>query len=739
MRGAAVAAVAMAAVAAAFVAGRTGSPRPVDDMPALLAAKAAAQDTWDIPWDRHERKIEALKSAAATQRDTGRRLRLQRELALEYMNAGAAEAAVGTLETLLSHERGRLDAASVRALEADLAFAYFRIGEQGNCQATINASACLMPLSPEGVHRQQLGAAEAMSRYEALLRELPARSPEAYGHRWMLNLAAMQLGRYPDGVNPQWRIDPAVFRSPQDIGAFREIAAERGLVEFGRAGGTVLEDFDNDGDLDLLLSHMGMSEPMAYFRNDGGRFVRATREAGLDGLLGGLNMVQADYDNDGCIDVYVPRGAWYHDKGRLPASLLRNDCRGGFEDVGGAAGVRNELPSQAAVWVDVDGDGWLDLVVGNEIVRDGSRWPADTPGFRLYLNQRDGRFVDTGPQSGIVLDGMVKGVVADDVDGDGRPDLYVSIMGAPNRLYRNLGGRPPRFEDITARAGVAEPVMSFTTWFFDMDNDGCSDLFVSGYAATVPQIAAELLGDADVAPGERPRLYRGHCDGRFDEIGRAVGLGAAYLTMGANFGDLDNDGWLDVYLGTGAAPLAQIVPNQMFRNDEGRGFRNVTTSGGFGHLQKGHGVAFGDIDGRGVQDVVINTGGAMGGDKSYTLLFRNPGHGAHWIKLDLVGRQANRFAVGARLTLAVSEPGRAPRRIVRTVGNGGSFGASPLAPHVGLGAAETVDWIEVRWPDGSAPQRWAGPLAADARYELRQGDRRVHPGRAAPPAVVARH
>jgi len=457
-----------------------------------------------------------------------------------------------------------------------------------------------------------------------------------------------------------------------------------------------------------------------------------TERAALAGLLGGLNMVQADYDNDGCIDVYIPRGAWFHDHGRHPASLLRNNCNGSFTDVAAEAGVSNDLPSQVAVWTDFNSDGLLDLFVGNEILRDKVRWPAEARNFRLYMNRGDGGFVDEGPDSGIEVSGMIKGAAVDDFDNDGRPDLYLSLMGGPNRLLRNLGGAKPRFEDVTAKAGVAEPRMSFTTWFFDFDNDGWPDLFVTGYQATVSNIVRELLGDKSGAQGERPRLYRNNRDGSFSDVSRAMHLDSLLLTMGANFGDLDNDGWLDVYLGTGAAPLNNIVPNQMFRNADGRVFQNVTTAGGFGHLQKGHAVAFGDIDNTGVQDIVANIGGAMTGDKGYSVLFKNPGGNAnHWLKLDLVGVKANRSGVGARVRLTLLDADGRQREVWRTVGSGGSFGASSQRQHIGLGGATRVDRLEIRWPAATGWQRVEGPIDLDSRIEVTEGIAR--PRRVGPP------
>ena len=707
------------------------------DMARRLAKIVAAHDTWDNPWDLQPRKIASLRQDLARERDFMRRLLLTREIAQEYLNGGAPESAIALLESLIVEVQGTISPQDTATLKGDLAFAYFRIGEQQNCAANPGADVCILPLEAGGVHKQKLGATEAAKRFEALLEDPAVDADSALLYRWLLNIALMQLGQYPAGVPSRWLIAPERFKSEHDVGLFKDVAAARGIVELGRAGGAILEDFDNDGHLDLMLSHMGVDDPMAYFRNNGdGTFTRRTAEAGLTGLVGGLNMVQADFDNDGCIDVFIPRGAWYHDKGQIPSSLLHNRCDGTFEDVTARAGVLNEYPTQTAVWADFDGDGLLDLFVGNEIVRDKVQWPIDAKNFRLYRNLGNGKFADIGPASGINVSGMIKGATADDFDNDGRMDLYVSVMGGPNRLFRNTGNSKdgtPRFEDVTERAGVAEPLMSFTTWFFDYDNDGWPDIFVSGYSATVPNIVRELLGDKAGAQGARPRLYHNNRDGTFTDVSHEMHLDQLLLTMGANYGDLDNDGWLDFYLGTGAAPLNNVVPNQMFRNAEGRSFQNVTSSGGFGHLQKGHAVAFGDIDNTGQQDVFANIGGAMSGDKFFSVLFKNPGHTNHWIKLELVGVKANRFAVGARIRVRVKAADGTVRDIYRSVSSGGSFGASSLRPHVGIGGAASVDEIEIRWPGSGLVQRFSGPIAADACYEVREGRadlKKVEPRRA---------
>ena len=711
---------------AVFAAGTGGWlwSRPQFDMVKTLADLAAHEGTWDNPWDLQDKKIASLEADIKAEASPIKRLILGRELAQQYVAEGVSGGGIAVLEQLLSEYGPSIPAADIETLKADLAYAYFRLGELTNCTWNHNADVCIFPIQGEGVHKERLGATEAAQRYAALLDD-PTTNPEnALLYRWLLNICHMVLGTYPDGVPKKWLIPQEAFASDYEIGKFRDVSAGRGLISFGRAGGIIVEDFANNGHLDVMISHMGLDEQVEYFRNNGdGRFSNVTEQAGLKGITGGLNMVQADYNNDGCIDVLITRGAWLHDKGQHPMSLLRNNCDGTFTDVTAKAGLLNNYPTQTAVWSDFNNDGLLDLFVGNEIVRDKVAWPENTPNFRLYINNGDGTFTDVGPQTGIDVGGMIKGAAADDYDKNGWPDLFVSVMGKPNHLFRNIGvtGKIPKFVDVSKEAGVQEPIMSFTCWFFDYNNDGWPDIFVSGYWATMPNIVREYLGDKEQAKGDRPRLYRNNRDGTFTDVSHEMHLDKLLLTMGANFGDLDNDGWLDFYLGTGAAPLNNIVPNRMFRSHEGQYFDDVTTSGGFGHLQKGHGVAFADIDNDGNQDVLEVIGGAFTADRFWPVLFKNPGHGNHWIKLNLVGVHANRFAVGARIRVQITENSKA-RDIYRTVNSGGSFGASSLRPHIGLGKATAIDELEIRWPGSGLVQTVKGPIAADTTYELREGE-----------------
>jgi hypothetical protein len=492
------------------------------------------------------------------------------------------------------------------------------------------------------------------------------------------------------------------------------------------AGGAILEDFDNDGDLDLMTSFQGLADQMRFFRNEGnGSFVERTEAAGLLGETGGLNLVHADYDNDGFVDVLVLRGGWLGTGGRFPLSLIRNNGNGTFTDVTRAAGLLRFAPTQTATFFDYDGDGRLDLFVGNES-RSGDEHPC-----QLFHNDGDGTFSERARESGVALVAFVKGVVSGDYDNDGRPDLYVSVMGEANRLYRNdgpvereRGGRGWRFSDVAAEAGVTEPVASFPTFFFDYDNDGWLDLFVAGYGRIgggnpLPHVVADTLGLPTDA--ERGRLYRNRRDGTFEDVTRAARLHKVVLAMGLNFGDLDNDGWLDFYAGTGTPELTTLVPNRMFRNDGTGAFQDVTSAGNFGHLQKGHAVAFGDVDNDGDQDVFEQMGGAYPADKAWSVLYENPGHGNRSLVLELEGVRSNRKALGARLKLALqTEAG--PRFLHRSVSGGGSFGGSPFRQEIGLGRATRVEWVEVRWPATGEVQRVEG-LQPGRHYRIREGTR----------------
>jgi hypothetical protein len=328
-------------------------------------------------------------------------------------------------------------------------------------------------------------------------------------------------------------------------------------------------------------------------------------------------------------------------------------------------------------------------------------------------------------------------VVWGDVNNDGLPDLYVSVIYGRNRLYVNRGGRSIegwRFEERATAAGVERPIASFPTWFWDFDQDGWEDLLVLSYdvnSAMHEMVAREFLGlplstmqDGRTIAVEPSRLYRNNGDGSFSDVTRRAGLEDKVIyAMGSNHGDLDNDGWIDFYLGTGNPDLRSVIPNRMFRNVAGAEFEEVTLPGGFGHLQKGHATAFADLDRDGDEDIYMVIGGAYEGDIGTSVLFENPGWPKNaWITLELEGRAANRSAIGARVAIEVADAGGATRTLRRTVRTGGSFGAGSLQLHVGLGRATGLRQVRIEWPDSTRSTTSYTNLALGRSYRIIQGE-----------------
>ncbi len=650
---------------------------------------------------------------------------VREQLAREMLYAGDNEGAVRQLEEVRrrwvnAHET--MTPEGTRELGQWLATAYLRLGEQENCAGMGGKRMCLFPLQASAVHQMPRGAEGAVRELTALLNVNPSDAQS----QWLLNVAYMQLGRYPASVPARWLIPESRFASEAKLPEFPEIAASAGLDIFGHAGGAIVEDFDGDGQLDVMVTSSGPMDQMHLFHNNGdGTFCDVTRKSGLMGEVGGLNLVVTDYNNDGHPDVLVLRGGWWGKQGAYPMSLLRNNGNGTFDDVTEEAGLLTMGPTQTAAWADFDGDGWLDVFVGYES-KEGDRHPS-----LLFHNNRNGTFTEMSTASGLGDLGFVKGAAWGDFNNDGRPDLYVSRMYGKNHLFRNDGPKDARdiskgwkFTDVSEAAGVDKQGSSFATWFFDYDNDGWPDIYVSGYSLEASSdVGAFEMGMPVRA--EKPKLYRNMHDGTFRDVTADAHLDRVILTMGANFGDLDNDGWLDVYLGTGDSTYQALLPNRMFRNDRGTRFQDVTTAGDFGHLQKGHGIAFADLHRSGFEDVFEEMGGAQPGDAFQSALYRNPGNGNHWITLKLEGVRSNRAAFGARIELIVKDAKGVPRHIFRTVGFGSSFGGNPLEQHIGIGRATEVSEVIVTWPTTKVVDRLRG-VAVNRRYSLREGEGKLH-------------
>jgi len=589
-------------------------------------------------------------------------------------------------------------------LEEPLGIGYLHQSEMENDIYRNPGDRCIFPIRPGMRYAHTASSEKAVQHLLKFLEQTPG----DFEARWLLNIAEMTLGNYPDGVPPKYLIPPSLFTSTETVGRFTDVAPEAGLNLFALSSGVIVDDFDNDGLLDVITSSYDTCAPMHFFHNNGdGTFSDRTAAAGLANQLGGLNLVETDYNNDGCPDVLVLRGAWE----KLPQrkSLLRNNCDGTFTDVTAASGLAKPATNtNSAVWADINNDGLLDLFVANE------RGPS-----QLFLNKGDGTFQDISHSAGIDRNSAFsKGVAAADYDGDGYVDFYVSNIGnyASNLLYHN--NHDGTFTEVAAEAGVLGPGQSFATWFFDYDNDGWPDLFVTGFSRSVEETLNTYLG----LPHNTGtlKLYKNLGNGAFRDVTQETGLDKVFMPMGANFGDIDNDGYLDIYLGTGSPSYASLVPNVMLRNKDGKSFVDVTASSGTGELHKGHGVAFADLDNRGYDDILTSIGGATPGDSHTFRLFENPGNGNDWIVLRLVGVKANRAAIGARIKVTVKNAAQGTRAIYRTVGSQSSFGGSPLRQHIGLGKSAEILKIEIWWPGTAAPQSFSN-VGKKQFIEIKEG------------------
>jgi hypothetical protein len=518
---------------------------------------------------------------------------------------------------------------------------------------------------------------------------------------------------------------------------FEEVAASRGMGFAHRSGhekrhllpeimggGAAVIDVDGDRHLDILFVQSGRLSAAAntpaghrLYRNRGdGTFEDVSESSGMAAVTGyGMGAAAGDYDNDGDVDVYITNfGA---------NVLLQNDGRGRFADVTRRAGVAGSGWSTSATFADIDADGHLDLFVARyldwrtEIEREcysltgvadycsPKNYDAPTSDL-LFRNNGNGSFTDISRAAGLVTAvGNGLGVLADDVNGDGRVDFFVANDGTPNHLWINLGGA--RFAESALMSGVAidqdgAPKAGMGVHAADLDDDGDNELIVMNLDSESDSFfrnAGKFFIDDTVKVGLRVVSRR-------------------FTRFGVAFMDFDNDGRLDLYEANGrvglqaetfsADPYAE--PNLLFRGTSAGTFEEVRPRGGTAQplIATSRAAAFGDLDGDGGIDIVVsNRDGAPH-------LLRNvaPNRG-HWLLLRVLER-SGRDAIGAALSIAAG--GRTIRRDVRS---GYSYlAANDARVHVGLGSAAKVESITVRWVDG-AEQRF-GPFDADRIVELRR-------------------
>lgn len=501
--------------------------------------------------------------------------------------------------------------------------------------------------------------------------------------------------------------------------------------------GAALFDFDNDGDLDAFLVQGSVLEEKdqpvrtlfpwreqglpqgRLFRNDlvvgkdGSRALKFTDVTDISGIRAtgyGMGAISGDVNNDGWPDLYLCNlGRNY---------LYRNNGNGTFTDVTEKAGADDPRWSTSAALFDYDRDGWLDLMLVNYADFSPQNSPtcyAETTlkdycgprsfravGNRLLHNKGDGAFEDVTIKSGVAREfGHALGVVTADFDADGWMDIYVANDGDPNQLWINQKNGTFKNEALLAgaavnRDGQAEAGMGVDAG--DFNNDGTEDIFVT-----------HLMEETNT-------LYVNLGGGTFEDRTREAGLGlpGSRLTgFGTLFFDYDNDGWLDLLVVNGAVrhlqelvrkgdpfPLGQ--PNQLFHNDGTGRFLEVSEQAGtvFRQLAVGRGAAFGDVDNDGDTDVlVLNNNGLA------RLFINRIGNRNNWLGLRLLGKRANRDMLGAKVEVVVT-----PKRVLsRRARTDGSY-CSSQDPRVliGIGLAERVEMVRVRWPDGSV-EEWKTP------------------------------
>ena len=628
---------------------------------------------------------------------------------VELLNAGHSQTCIENIELFMSNNSLQyidLIEQNLTPLIELLGLAYLRLGEVDNCQLNHNEYSCILPLQKQAFHTQKTGSEKAIEIYSLLQQNNPREK-----YKWIINLAYMTLGEHPQGVPKKLLIPFPNWSSEQkEFPRFSDIASTIGIGVNKLSGGVILDDFNNDGFIDLFCTSYGMNDQAKLFINSEKGFEDATILSGIEGIVSGLNCMQTDYNNDGFKDILILRGGWLGKHGTHPNSLLKNNGDGTFTDVTKSSKILSNKPTQTAAWADVNRDGFLDVFIGNETGADFQNT------CELFINQKDGTFKELSNEFGLGdINSFVKGVSFGDINNDKWPDLYVSIMGGQNLLFKNINGH---FEEIAYQAGVSNPFYSFPCWFWDVNNDGFEDIFVSGYnsqnlADVAEDVAKELQGLEVTC--DKPRLYINNGDETFTDKTKEFGLDKVMYAMGANFGDLDNDGWLDFYVGTGAPDFSTVIPNSIFRNVSGQKFEEITSAGGFGHIQKGHGISFADIDNDGDQDIYAVMGGAYEGDNFPNILLENPISSNNWIIIELIGSKTNKIGIGTKLEIELVNG----RKIFYTVNSGGSFGANSIQAEIGLGKTDSPIDITIHWQNGE--NQTIRDLETNLKYFITEG------------------